>query len=109
MGWEWGFGRGSAGQHVGRPLPPQHSWSERACGPVPSRPHVLTLANISGEPLTFPYVQGGGGACVTAGLSVPCVYVHVYFGHSCALFCFSPRRGDLEKPPPEGAGDSVGG
>lgn len=36
---------------------PRHSWTECSCGPGPCQPHVLTLANISWEALTFPYVQ----------------------------------------------------
>lgn len=36
---------------------PWHSWTECACGLGPCQPHVLTLANISWEALTFPYVQ----------------------------------------------------
>lgn len=84
-----------AGQYGGRPLPFPHSWSERACGPVPSRPHVLTLANISGEPLTFPYVQGGGGACVKACLSAPCVSVCVCVLWPLVRTCFVFHLGEV--------------
>lgn len=53
-----GAGRGGyTGGDAGLARSPQHSWTECTRGPGPCQPHVLTLANISWEALTFPYVH----------------------------------------------------